>query len=283
VYLAVGVLAWIPSELTGHYRAIELFFRYPGTLLQVGLAGVATWFSGLVAGEFSPGEPLRLAWRLITFSAACDLFSQFTVHVLSQALIAHLFDQRVMESNGPGALLQQVGVLAGGTARFALLAIALWRVLRIYRLSGLLAPLQWLDGLALAAMAVYLGLESRETVLAMRAGMRPPPGMILGWPTDPLLYVLLAQALLLYRSARQMRPGLVGKCWQAMACGMMLVALGDFLLWATRSSYLPWPWSAVEWYVWLPASAAFAVAPIYQLQAIYAARDSRRPGNLLSA
>jgi hypothetical protein len=282
VYLAVGLLALIPSTLTGHYRAIELFFRYPGNVLQVGLAGVATWFSALVAGKFSPGEPLRLAWRLITFSAACDLFSQFAVHVLSHPLVARLFDQRVMESHGPGAMLQQVGVLAGGTVRFAMLAVALWCVLRIYRLSGLLAPLEWIDGLALLAMAVYLGLEVRETVLAMRAGMRPPLGMILGWPTDPLLYVLLAQALLLYRSARQMRPGLIGKCWQAMAAGMMLVALGDFLLWAARSSYLPWPWSTVEWYVWLPSGAAFAVAPIYQLRAIHAARDSRHPGHLLS-
>jgi hypothetical protein len=149
-------------------------------------------------------------------------------------------------------------------------------VLRIYRQSNLLAGLELPDWMALAAMAVYIGLEVRETVLAMRGGMRPPLGMILGWPTDPLLFLLLAQALLLYRSARQMRPGLIGKCWQAIAIGTFLVALGDFLLWAARSSYLPWPWSAVEWYVWLPAEAAFAAAPVYQLRAVHAARSSRR-------
>jgi hypothetical protein len=179
--------------------------------------------------------------------------------------------------------VQQAGLVAGGTVRFALLAAAFYGVLRIYRASGLLARLERIDWIALAGMGIYVGLEARETILAIRAGMKPPVAMILSWPTDPLLLALFGEALLLYRSARPMRPGLIGKCWRAMAVGTLLVALGDFLLWAARSSYLPWPWSAVEWYVWLPAEAAFAAAPIYQLRAIQAARWSRRTPVLSSS
>jgi hypothetical protein len=276
VYLAVGLMALIPSLITGHFGGLELFFRYPGTLLLILLSASATWFSLQVEGEFSPGEPLRLGWLLITLSAACSLFATFCVHVVSMPLVNRLFDQRVIQEYGRGALIQQVGVLAGGTLRFALLSGALFCILRIYHESGLLARLEVVDWVVLAGMAVFICLEVRETVLAIRGRIHPPLGMELGWPTDPLLLVLLFEALLLFRSARQMRPGLIGKCWQAIAIGALLVALGDVLLWAARESYLPWPWSSVEWYVWMPAEAAFAVAPLYQLRVMHAARSSRR-------
>ena len=74
---------------------------------------------------------------------------------------------------------------------------------------------------------------------------------------------------------RRWRPDL-SAVGSLLAAGTFLVTLGNVLLWAARSSYLPWPWSALDWYVWLPAEAAFALAPLYQLQAVYAARSSRR-------
>ena len=276
VYLAVGLVTLIPSLMSGQYRGVELLFRYPGAALMVALSAVSAWFSLQLLGEFSPGEPLRLGWQLIALAALCSVFSTLCVQVLSTSLVSRLFDQRVMQEGGAGSVIQQVGVLAGGTIRFTLLTVALWNVLRMYRRSGLLARLEAMDWVALAGIAVYVWMEVRETGLAIRAGMRPPLGMVLGWPTDPLLLGLFAEALLLYRSARQMRPGLIGKCWQSIAIGTFLVTLGNVLLWAARSSYLPWPWSALEWYVWLPAEAAFAMAPLYQLQAVYAARSSHR-------
>ena len=276
VYLAVGLVTLVQSLMSGRFRALELLFRYPGAALMVALSAAAVWFSLQVLREFSPGEPLRLGWRLIALAALCSVFSTLCVQVLSTSLVSRLFDQQVMQAGGAGSLIQKAGVLAGGTIRFTLLTAALWNVLRIYRQSGLLPRFEAMDWVVLAGIALYVGLETRETVLAIRAGMRPPLGMVLGWPTDLLLLGLSAEALLLYRSARQMRPGLIGKCWQSIAIGTFLVTLGNVLLWAARSSYLPWPWSALEWYVWLPAEAAFALAPLYQLQAVYAARSSRR-------
>jgi hypothetical protein len=276
IYVAVGLLAFAQALTTGRFRWVEFWFRYPGAFLLAALAAIAVWFSLRVAAQFSPAEALGRTWLLIVLAATSDLFGIVCVHLLSMPLVTNLFDQRVSQASGSRALVQQIGVLASGTVRFALLATALFYVLRLYRQSDLLARLHPVDWLAIAVMGMYVWLEVRETILAMRTGMRPPLVMILGWPTDPLLFALLVQALFLFRSARQMRPGLVGKCWQAMAVGTLLVALGDFLLWAARSSYLPWPWSGTEWFVWMPAEAAFASAPIYQLQAVYAARTSRR-------
>jgi hypothetical protein len=65
-----------------------------------------------------------------------------------------------------------------------------------------------------------------------------------------------------------MGPGAIGRCWNAFAVGVALVCIGLVALWAGRWGYLPWPYSSLFWYVWLPADAAFALAPIYHLEAI---------------
>jgi len=86
-------------------------------------------------------------------------------------------------------------------------------------------------------------------------------------PVDPLLLLLLMKAALLYRSAQQVGPGSIARCSNAIAVGVALVCIGVVALWAIRWGYIPWPWSSVTWYLWLPADAAFAPAPVYQLEA----------------
>ena len=46
--------------------------------------------------------------------------------------------------------------------------------------------------------------------------------------------------------------------------GVFLTAIGDAGIWAAAYGYLPYPWSAAVWFVWLPAAAAFALAPAYR-------------------
>jgi hypothetical protein len=73
-----------------------------------------------------------------------------------------------------------------------------------------------------------------------------------------------------------MGEGWIGRCWRAVCVGIFLMCFGVIALWATAWGYLPWPWSSLIWYLWLPAGAAFALAPAYQLEAIqraYAAQD----------
>src|SRR5581483_861355 len=68
-------------------------------------------------------------------------------------------------------------------------------------------------------------------------------------------------------------------CWflRRFSFCVFLTALGNIGIWATNYGYLPWPWSALIWYLWLPAAAAFARAPAFQLEVIRNARTAAGP------
>jgi hypothetical protein len=173
----------------------------------------------------------------------------------------------------PAALrgIQTAGHLLGGPGRFALLAYGLYAALREYRRAGFLGRLRWSDAVVLVLFAVYLARNVADVLAAHRAF-----GWVemARWPTDPLLLVLLAQGMLLRRSVERMGRGWIGRCWTAFSFGVFLTAAGDVGGWAEAYGYLPYPWSAVVWFVWLPASVCFTIAPAYQLEAIrFAAED----------
>ena len=143
------------------------------------------------------------------------------------------------------------------------------------------------SGLGLGLL-LWLALGSHEpqrrqalTWLMNQRGKPTPFTEVAAWPVDVFLWLLLVEALLLYRSASEMGSGYIGRCWKALAVGVFLVSLGVVAMSATSWGYLPWPWSSVVWYVWLPAATAFALGPAYQLEAIqqvYAA-PHRGPSN----
>ena len=83
-----------------------------------------------------------------------------------------------------------------------------------------------------------------------------------------MLWLLLAEALLLFRCAQGIAPGRIGECWKAFAVGIFLTALANAAMWAFRHGYLPYPWTNLIWYLWLPAFAEFARAPALQLEVI---------------
>ena len=169
-------------------------------------------------------------------------------------------------------LFRQAGLILGGTFRYGLLAAGLFWSLRVYRRTGFLSRLRAVDWVLLALAGAYLAREVTSVVAAIRAGKHPDLFEIAGWPVDPLLCLLLAEALLLHRSVQQMGSGWISRCWGSMSMGIFLVLLGDLGIWLTSFGYLVWPWNSVIWYVWLPAASAFAVAPAYQLEAICSAR-----------
>src|SRR5260370_25899649 len=112
----------------------------------------------------------------------------------------------------------------------------------------------------------------------MQRGKSFSPGESLNFPAAPLLWVLLAQALRLLRSVQQMGAGWISKCYGAFSVGIFLTLVADVTIWATSCGYLPWPWSALRRYVWIPAAVAFALAPVYQWDAMQSAESSRTPG-----
>jgi hypothetical protein len=256
VYLAVGLVMFGLWKLTGENRWIVSFFQGPGAMLALALALTSLTMSHRAAGFFPTRAPMHSAWSLFRLSAICDVFS-----VLSTQFV-------------PSA--RPAGQIVGGTFRYALLAGALWYALKAYRSSGLLARYRPADYLLLGIMAAFLAYALSE-ILTVLLSRRPSLAEAASWPVDPLLWFLLAQALLLRRSAFGMEGGHVARCWKALAAGVILVALGDIALLAARQGYLTHPWSALEWYIWLPAGAAFALAPVYQVEAVAAASSHPSP------
>jgi hypothetical protein len=214
---------------------------------------------------------MRKAWNLIVISAGCDLAGALLVQVLSAQTALNPFTYASWWSSSDSAFLRDYGSVIGGPLRFAFLAGGLFQALRSYRKSGFLERPAVIDWALLAVTGTYVVREFAGVIFAIQHGKHPGPAEVLRWPTDPLLWLLLAEGLLLYRSVRQMGPGWIGRCWKAFSVGVGLIVLGDLAIWATAYGYLPWPWSSLGWYVWLPAAAAFAMAPAFQLEAVHRA------------
>jgi hypothetical protein len=278
-YLGVGLVAFAIWRLSGNDVWIEGFFQIPGALILVWLAATALLFTARICRRFFPGEPMRSAWQLIAFSAASELAGSILTQIFGTK--SRLNPLTYLPGGaGPVSVLRSVGVILDGPLRFALLAAALFLILRLYRRSGFLGQYAPLDWAALAGFGFYVVREAMQVMAAHRQGKQFSLAEILNFPADPLLWVLLAQALRLFRSVRKMGAGWIGNCYGAFSAGIFLILVGDLAIWATNWGYLPWPWSAVGWYVWVPASAAFALAPAYQWEAMRHAESSGAPNPL---
>jgi hypothetical protein len=274
-FLAGGLASQLRWYRTGDSRWTTEYFQTVGALIQVSLAGLAAWFSYRVSWEFSRRDPLLAAWRLIALSALVDFFGQAASHILA---VNRAFNPLVHQdwwSPGIGEGFREWGLFLNGPCRFAFLALGLYYAVEVYRKSGFLGKFRGLNWPVIIAMGIYLIVEGAATAAAIWRGKGPGLPEIAHYPTDPLLFVLLIQAMLLYRSAEEMGGGWVGDCWKSIGIGIIFVSMGDMLLLATNYGYLSWPWSSIEWYVWFPAAAAFAIAPTYQLDAIVRARAKR--------
>ena len=273
-YLAVGLAVFAVWLIAGNDAWIEDFFRIPGALLLIWLAAVSMLLSVRVCRGFFPGEPMRGAWQLIALSAG----SGFAGSVLIQLFGTK---SRMNPLNFfPGGAEQapvwrSVGQVLNGPCRLAMLAVALFLVLKLYRQSGFLGKYAAMDWAVLAGFGAYVVEEAVEVVVAFQQGKPFALAEALNFPVDPLLWVLLAEALRLFRSVHMMGTSWIGRCYGAFSVGILLILAGDVAIWATSRGYLPWPWSALEWYVWIPAAGAFALAPSYQWEAMRHAESSR--------
>ncbi|HWB83784.1 MAG TPA: hypothetical protein VG675_06570 [Bryobacteraceae bacterium] len=272
VYLIAGLAALAAWRLTGDTAWVEEFFRSPGAVALVCLAALELFFSIQVFREFSSGQPLGMAWKLIAISAAGDLMGAILVQILGVRWHINPLRYFSVWPSIEVESLRNLGLIVGGTFRYALLAAAFYRALQVYRKSGFLSRLKMVDWCILALASGYVVREARDLILALLAGKRPAAVEVMGWPVDPLLVILLAESMLLFRSAQKMGKGWIGRCWRAFSVGVGFIVAGDVALWATNYGFLPWPWSAVGWYMWIPAAALFAAAPAYQLEAIFLAR-----------
>ena len=274
-YLIIGVGAFAIYRVTGDEAWITSFFRMPGAVLMVTLALASVWFAMRVMRGFSSAEPMHTVWMCISGAAVFDAAGALFTQILSTENPLNPLLNTSVWSDRTAGLLHDYGFLLGGTFRFALLACGLAFALNIFRRTGLRIKLRLVDWLIWMAMGVYVVREVIDVCVAILQGKEFRFAQMAGWPVDFLLWFLLAEALQLYRSANQMQEGWIGRCWKALAWGVFLICIGVVAIWACNWSYLRWPWSALSWYVWLPAGAAFAMAPAYQLEAMRRAAATR--------
>ncbi len=269
VHMAVSAAIFILWRATGEDARINLFFAYQGSLFTVLFATVEVCLAWVAFRQFSPGEPLRLAWMLIAIASfyRCIgyLFSQIfdttsnlnPVHLVLGPQDSHFYQT-----------CQNFGLLISGPVSMAVLAAGLFLVLRILRRVDLLARLRPLDYVLISAVAAFTLRQLYEIVGMVRTAPQAHDiYTMLGWASDPLLSILLIEAILIRRSAIETGWGLLAKSWGAFSLAIFLTLLGDIGIWVTWHNYLPYPYNSINWYVWFLASAAYVLGPAYQVEA----------------
>jgi len=280
VLLVSGGVAVGLWRTTGEPAWVRHFFHYPGALFLVAASALELALCLKCLREFSPGEPMAAAWLLLSVAAACH----FTGSVISEVLgVGSLLNPLTFwrPESPPDwlASIRALGLTISGPVRWLFLACGLFLVLRVYRRMGFLGRLTRTDWLLVMATAAYLLLETGGVVAALRTGKVFSLRQQINWFNDPLLLVLLIEAILIHRSLVASGLGLVTRCWGAYTLAIAFTCLGDLGLLANAYGLAPWPAEAVTWHIWLLAGGLFALAPAYQWEA---ARGIRRSVNAVA-
>jgi hypothetical protein len=262
---------WLRS---GDTSLLRYYFDYQGSLVLIGFGALEVVLGVLAYRQFSPGQPLHAAWLFIVIAGACHFTGSLLTHLLSinsainpLAYLLPTWDASLAD------LMQRTGKIVGGPVRISFLLGGLFASLRFYRRMGMLAKLKPTDILLVCLAMGYAVLVIGGIVLGVRDQSGPIPySQALTWPTDYLLGVLLLEAIFLRRSALEMGWGYASKVWAAFAVAVFITSLCSFLNWLTAYGVLDWRQTSFVWYLWYPASAAFAMAPAYQWEATRTAR-----------
>ena len=275
LHMATGAGAAIAWWSTGDASIIDGFFHYFGALFLIGVSAAEVWLSSLCWRQFAPDDVLRKPWFLIMAAATLHLTGNLCSQWLGvESDLNPLVYWGLQSIKTALDALHEIGTLLAGPFQMMLLAYGLLLVLRVCRQSTLLVRFSRFDWLMVAALLVYTMREAWQVLGYLRAGKSFTTIEVLLWTSDPLLILLLFEAICLRRSVLAMGRGLVAKCWGAFAVAIALTALGDVGIWATWNGYLAWPLSAIGWYIWFPAAAAYALGPAYQVEAFRRVRPT---------
>ena len=268
-HLFVGICTHTVWLLTGNPSVLRYYFDYQGALILVVFSALEVVLSFSAYRQFSSDQPLRLAWLFIMLAASCHFTGAILKHVLAVNSLMnplHYLTQG-WHTQLPDVLRRWGGVI-GGPAQMALLTCGLFLSLRFYRKAGMLAKPKAVDMVLIGATMAYALIVIRGIVSGVWNSTSPfTYSRALTWPNDFLLSVLLLEAIFLRRSALEMGWGYVSKVWGAFAAAIFLTSLCSLLDWLTVYGLIDWKQAAFSWYLWYPASAAFALAPAYQWEA----------------
>jgi hypothetical protein len=267
-HLFIALLSYLAWIATGNDLWVTSFFNYQGSLFFLLCSGIGFGVSLMVWRQFSPRDAMRPAWFLIFLSFALRLSGDVLTHILS--VNSWLNPYLAGDWNEQAAMaLKELGQVIGGPGAMVLLAGGLLLVLRMYRRLGLLARLTVFDYALVGAVTAYT-LRFAYDLLEWQSDSPAPVTVLqaIKWLSDPLLSLLLFEAIFIRRSVIRMGSGLISRCWGAFTAGIFFTSVGDMGLWAVAQGYLNWPQSSITWYVWFLASAAYALGPAYQAEAM---------------
>ncbi|MGE0406552.1 MAG: hypothetical protein AB7O65_09645 [Candidatus Korobacteraceae bacterium] len=273
-HLVAGVFVHTYWLYTGDTSFFRYYFGYQGSLVLIGFSALEVVFAYLAYREFCAGQPLGASWLCILIAGACHFCGSILVHLLSTPSAINPLVYLLPAWNEDFAnLMLHSGRAVGGPVQMAFLLWGLFLSLRFYRRMGMLAKLQPMDKLLACATLGYAALVIGGIIIGVRSQPGPVQySQILTWPNDYLLSILLLEAIFLRRSALEMGWGYTSKVWGAFTVAIFLTSLCSLLNWLTAYGVLDWRGTAFVWYLWYPASAAFAIAPAYQWEATHTAQ-----------
>ncbi|MDR3773787.1 MAG: hypothetical protein P4L26_10595 [Terracidiphilus sp.] len=271
LHLTLGMLAYAHFLVTGQYSALGWYFGALGTLFFLVMTATECCLAIICRSWFDSDEPMRLAWGMI----ACAALARLAGVLLRAVSDGHLpwgnWHRLSLPSGELFVSLSQLGLVVGGPLSMAFLAVGLGRVLAIQRKFHLIGSLTRGDQ-ALLFLVVAFSISQLFINLPL-LGNHPSLGTMLLWLSDPLLSLLLIEAILVRRSVIRMGQGLVAKCWGMFVLAIVITSAGDAAIWASSHNLLSESMTALSWYIWFVAAAAFASAPAYQLAAISLTRE----------
>lgn len=266
VHFALGMLAYAHFLVTGTYTWLGWYFWIPGTVFFLFTSGLEFLLAFRCTSGFDADEPMRLAWTMIAAAA----FARFLGTVLIAMRNWHLGGSALHLPNSGAVIsfegLGHAGAVVGGPLAMVFLAVGLARVLVLQRRFGVLGGLTRIDRLLIALILAFTA--SQVVAVFPLLAAHPPLSTALLWLSDPLLALLLVQAVLVRRAAARIGQGLLARCWGMYVLAIVATSAGDAGIWATGQDMLSPSLEPISWYIWFLAAAAFACAPAYQLAAM---------------
>jgi hypothetical protein len=274
IHLSIGVVTHISYLLRGSSALFRYYFAYEDPLFLVFCTVLELSWASLAWKQFSPGQLLRRAWLLIMISAVCHVVGMSISHLLCMdSYINPLYVFKDSWYNSASVVLLPVGTFIGGPLHMFALAGGLFLALRLCQQFGIHGKLKGLDWVVLGIVVAY---TMRVAYVLVRLRIKSPQPLHLGeavtWLNDPLLCVLLFLAFFLRRRVVQMGPSYVAECWGAYVVAILGTSMASMATWAADFGFLPYPERAVLWYIWPVIYAAYALGPIYQVEASRVAR-----------
>jgi hypothetical protein len=268
ILLIVGFAAYVYFVVTGKYDALVALFDKLGVTFFVLVSGTEVYFAYRARGLFEPTEEMHGTWTLVLLSASCRLTGAALTGVLGKQQPLNPLVVLGMFRPDRAGVLHDLGVAASGPVAMALMAWGLMRVLVLNRRLGILGRLTILDKSFIAAILAFTAFQFIDiggVLLGDRARLSVKQSFM--WLSDPLLALLLIQAVSIRRSVLNMGHGLVARCWGMMALGVAFTSAGDAAMWAETHGFIPVVIQPLEWFIWFFAFTAFASAPCYQVEA----------------